>query len=132
MKKQKTGRPEAVIDERQFTAMCQLQCTESEICSVLGVTEKTLAKWCESTYGMRFSQIFKIKREGGKVSLRRMQWKNAEGGNTSMLIWLGKQYLGQRDKFPEEEEDRIAQPINITLMPYDASKPDSPSDSTPG
>lgn len=122
MKKPKTGRPEAVIDGRQFTAMCQLQCTESEICSVLGVTEKTLAKWCESTYGMRFSQIFKIKREGGKVSLRRMQWKNAEGGNTSMLIWLGKQYLGQRDKFPEgEETDEPFTPANITIQAYDAS-----------
>ena len=27
-----------------------------------------------------------------------MQWQAAEGGNTSILIWLGKQYIGQKDK----------------------------------
>lgn len=130
MKKQKNGRPEAVIDERQFVAMCQIQCTQEEICHILGVDDKTLTKWCLKRYNKSFSEIYKEKRSGGRVSLRRMQWKNAESGNTTMQIWLGKQHLGQRDKFPEEEEDKVAQPINITLMPYDASKPDSPTDST--
>ena len=27
-----------------------------------------------------------------------MQWKAAESGNVSMLIWLGKQMLGQSEK----------------------------------
>ena len=27
-----------------------------------------------------------------------MQYKAASGGNIAMLIWLGKQYLGQRDR----------------------------------
>jgi hypothetical protein len=34
----------------------------------------------------------------GRMSLRRKQWKAAEDGNTTMLVWLGKQYLGQSDK----------------------------------
>jgi hypothetical protein len=36
--------------------------------------------------------------EEGRMSLRRLQWKKAQEGNTTMLIWLGKQYLGQSDK----------------------------------
>ena len=32
----------------------------------------------------------------GKISLRRKQWQLAEK-SASMAIWLGKQYLGQRD-----------------------------------
>lgn len=31
------------------------------------------------------------------MTLRRLQWKAAEGGNATMLIWLGKQLLGQKD-----------------------------------
>ena len=96
-----TGRPESIIDEKQFVAMCQIQCTMAEICGILDVDEKTLTKWCKATFNMSFSQIYRQKKQGGKVSLRRMQWKNAEGGNVTMQIFLGKNYLGQRDK-PED------------------------------
>ena len=34
----------------------------------------------------------------GKATLRRMQWKGAQAGNPTMLIWLGKQLLGQKDR----------------------------------
>lgn len=45
---------------------------------------------------MRFSETFAIKRGKGKISLRRSQFQLAEK-NASMAIWLGKQYLGQKD-----------------------------------
>ena len=45
---------------------------------------------------MNFSEIFKEKRGLGKISLRRSQWRLAEKSAT-MAIWLGKQYLGQKD-----------------------------------
>jgi hypothetical protein len=32
------------------------------------------------------------------MSIRRQQYKSAEGGNVTMQIWLGKQYLNQRDR----------------------------------
>jgi hypothetical protein len=34
----------------------------------------------------------------GRATLRRMQWQAAENGNPTMLIWLGKQMLDQKDK----------------------------------
>lgn len=37
-------------------------------------------------------------RESGKASLRRLQWKAANAGNTTMLVWMGKQYLSQTDR----------------------------------
>ena len=46
---------------------------------------------------MNFSEIFKEKRGLGKISLRRSQWRLAEKSAT-MAIWLGKQYLGQKDQ----------------------------------
>ena len=32
-----------------------------------------------------------------KIQLREKQWEVAMEGNVQMLIWLGKQYLGQKD-----------------------------------
>lgn len=90
------ARPRKEIDQKQFENLCGLQCTLEEICGWFGVTDKTLDGWCKRTYRASFSEVFRQKRGLGKVSLRRSQWRLAEK-NASMAIWLGKQYLGQRD-----------------------------------
>lgn len=92
----KVGRPRKEIDQEQFEGLCALQCTEAEICSWFDVCSDTLESWCKRTYGLKFSETFAIKRGKGKISLRRSQFQLAEK-NASMAIWLGKQYLGQKD-----------------------------------
>ena len=92
----KMGRPRAQIDQKQFENLCKIQCTKLEICAWFGVTDKTIDRWCKDSYKRTFSEVYAEKREGGKISLRRMQWQLAEK-NASLSIWLGKQYLGQRD-----------------------------------
>jgi len=37
-------------------------------------------------------------RQEGKERLRRLQWRAAERGNPTILIWLGKQILDQKEK----------------------------------
>lgn len=91
------ARPKKEIDQKNFESMCAYQCTQEEICAFLGVTDKTLSNWCKKTYGLRFSEVFKQKREMGKMSLRRKQWKLADT-SASMAIFLGKNYLGQTDQ----------------------------------
>lgn len=85
------------IDKKQFENLCGLQCTLLEICDFFDVEDDTLNSWCKKTYGTTFSEVFKLKRGKGQISLRRMQWKLAEK-NPTMAIFLGKQYLGQKDK----------------------------------
>jgi len=92
------ARPKKEIDKEIFQSLCEIQCTKSEICNVLHCDEKTLTRWCKEIYGQGFSEVYKKESEAGKMSLRRMQWEAAEKGNTTMLVWLGKQYLGQKDK----------------------------------
>lgn len=99
------GRPPKEIDQKQFENLCGLQCTLEEVCSWFGVTDKTLNSWCKRTYDMTFSEVFKQKRGAGQISLRRAQFRLAEK-NATMAIWLGKQYLGQKDR-AEEEQDAI-------------------------
>ncbi len=98
------GRPHKEIDKKQFENLCRIQCTRDEICAFLEVSDKTLTAWCKRTYGKSFSAIFSEKRGLGKISLRRAQYEKAMEGNPTMLIWLGRQYLGQVDQ-PEDSVD---------------------------
>jgi hypothetical protein len=50
-----------------------------------------------------------------KISIRRQQLKLAEAGNATMLIWLGKQVLGQRDKIAQEIKVKDDGVTRITL-----------------
>tara|TARA_R110000824_G_scaffold1269_5_gene6624 strand:+ start:206 stop:634 length:429 start_codon:yes stop_codon:yes gene_type:complete len=67
-------------------------------------------------------------RGGRRLSLKRAQWKSAMGGNVAMLIWLGKQDLGQSDK-GTEGEDAIEMATKITIalkeMHRRTTKPDT-------
>ena len=53
------------------------------------------------------------------MSLRRMQFEKVQTGNTTMLIWLGKQMLGQKDKIETSEEKLIElyDTHNIFILP---------------
>lgn len=102
------------IDKKQFEELCKIQCTQEEICSVLGIDHKTLDSWCHATYNSKFSQVFKEKRQGGKASLRRMQWKLAEK-NSTMGIWLGKNYLGQTDNAQTENGEDVKEAKEIIV-----------------
>mgnify|MGYP000107290420 FL=1 len=88
--------PRKEFDKEQFEKLCQMFCTEKEICSWFGTSDKTLSNWCKRTYGKTFSETYKEKREGGKASLRRIQLHLAEK-SAAMAIFLGKNYLGQSD-----------------------------------
>lgn len=98
-KKQK----QETIDQKTFENLCALQCTENEICGWFDCNTDTLCSWCKNTYGMNFSDTYALKRGKGKISLRRTQWQLAEK-NPSMAIFLGKQYLGQKDIVQEEHK----------------------------
>ena len=100
------ARPKKKISQKQFESLCAIQCTKEEICDVLDVTEKTLNNWCKETYGVGFSLVFSQKRALGKASLRRNQWKLAEKGNSTMLIWLRKQILKQSES-PTQDEIKL-------------------------
>jgi hypothetical protein len=86
------------VDWELVDNLCQIQCTGEEIASTLGISYDTIERRCKEDHKEKLADYIKKKAEGGKASLRRMQYKAAEKGNPTMLIWLGKQYLGQSDK----------------------------------
>jgi hypothetical protein len=100
-KKRKRGRPRFEINWIYFENLCGIQCTEEEICGVFGCSVDTLEKAVKRQYSRNFTDVFAEKRQYGKASLRRSQWKAALDGNTTMMIWLGKQHLEQADRLEE-------------------------------
>lgn len=90
------ARPRKEIDKKIFENLCGLQCTEEEIASAFNCSVDTVSRWCKRTYKESFAEVFKKKSAGGKISLRRAQFRLAET-NSTMAIFLGKQYLGQSD-----------------------------------
>lgn len=102
----KMGRPPSEIDWKVFEELCFIQCTIEELASVLKVCEDTLYDKVEKKYGETFSVVYKRFASGGKSSLRRHQLNLAKK-NASMGIWLGKQYLNQKDISKEEMKDMV-------------------------
>ncbi len=98
----KRGPPLTVINWKKVDSLCKKQNTGEEIASKIDVDYDTLQTACKREKGMKFSEYFLLKRKAGNVSLRKRQWMLAMEGNPTMLIWLGKQYLGQADKIEEK------------------------------
>ena len=107
----KMGRPQKEISEKLFENLCGIQCTEVEMCAILECSEDTLNRWCKRTYGETFAEIYKKKSAAGKASLRRTQLRLAEK-NASMAIFLGKQYLGQKDVI---ENNINTEPVQVVV-----------------
>lgn len=87
-----------IIDKDQFEKLCAILATLVEIADFFDCSDDTIERWCKKTYGVTFAEVLKRKSSKGKVSLRRKQYEMAMTGNITMLIWLGKQQLGQSDK----------------------------------
>lgn len=94
-----------------------LECTEAFIAERLVIKDndevnaksiqakiKILQRRITERFNCSFVQFRQQRLENRRLQLRQWQWKAAERGNTAMLIWLGKQYLGQCD-MPEPSAD---------------------------
>lgn len=118
------ARPRKEIDLEHFKKLCEYQCTLEEIAGFFDCSEDTIERWCKRDLGASFADSFKKYSAGGKMSLRRAQFKLAEK-NAAMAIFLGKNYLGQTDRIEQivtEVEDLT--PLADMLRDSDADETD--------
>ena len=79
-------------EQEQVVRLAEIGCSVKEICYILGKPKSrdTLTKW--------YGDIIELGRSEGNARLRRVQFKKAvEDEDVKMLIWLGKQRLGQAE-----------------------------------
>ena len=113
----KRGPDPLEVDPVKLLALAQINCTNEEMASVLGMSKRTFQERLAENEELR--DIIDKGREEGKASLRRMQWKAALGGNTTMMIWLGKNTLGQTDKQQVEHSGKGGGPLVLRLAKDD-------------
>ena len=106
------ARPKVKINWEEFDKLCALHCTLIEIAEWFDCSEDTIQRAVKREHNMGFAVYYKKKSSRGKISLRRSQFRLAEK-NTSMSIWLGKQYLGQSD-MPQLDKEELPDGFEIT------------------
>ena len=92
------GRKKINIDWELVDDLLSKFCEGTEVAAALGINFDTLAYKIKERFNLDFSEYKRQKRAIGEKSLRQKQLELAMQGNYSLLIFLGKQYLGQSDK----------------------------------
>jgi hypothetical protein len=98
------GRDSKVIPPEEVYKLAAIGCKDREIADWFGIDGNTLR--------YNFSAELIKGREMLKQSLRRAQLQVALNGNPTMLIWLGKQYLGQSEQPIDSTSNQILPWIN--------------------
>lgn len=94
---------------RQFMQLCGIFCTKSEICNIMGIADhRTLDARIAEAFPETptWAEAFEHFSGTGRASLRRKQFELAMEGDRVMLIFLGKNYLGQSDDGAKAEPER--------------------------
>lgn len=99
------------IDEAQVEEMAAIGCTVAEIAGIVGCSPRTVERRAAAPVARGRARL--------NISLRRRQVEMAMAGNASMLIWLGKQLLGQRDKADSIVREEIVTIEEIAPKPSD-------------
>ena len=109
------GAKKEVSVEKQVEKLASFGLTNKEIAEALGYDDTTLKRKFEN---------FLIKGKANlKQRLKRKQIQVALGGNVSMLIWLGKQYLDQKDKMEESGDYNLN--VTRTILEDELKKKES-------
>ena len=81
--------------------LAEIQCTQQEIAHVMGVSVDVIKK----TENL---DLIANGKSQGKVKLRRAQYRKAvDEGNPTMLIWLGKNTLGQSENNLNTDDNNV-------------------------
>jgi len=119
----RTGRPKAEYDIKAFQDLVGLGCTQEEICWYFRDDKgkpaniDTLTRWRKRPFDMTFQEYFK---QYGfmamKIRLRRNQFELSKK-SAAMAIWLGKQYLDQKDSIEVESSitDNTREEIGVLI-----------------
>lgn len=84
------ARPRKEIDLEQVEKLAAINCSMAEIASIVGCSVDTLQR--------NYAVVIEKGRHKMRVSLKRKQYELAMEGDRTMLVWLGKIILGQRDQ----------------------------------
>ena len=111
------ARPRKEIDPSKVRYMAEIGCSEPEIAKLLGCTDRLLR--------LRFHDVLELGWAQRNYNLRKLQYEIAKKHSTGMAIWLGKQWLGQKER-PElsDQRDSLKKLLDAFSRRYDEIKDD--------
>jgi hypothetical protein len=110
-----SGRPHVDIDWAAFNTLCAVACTREEIAAYFKCSIPTIERAVLREHGMRYGEYYAQHASHMTAALRRKQIQLALNGNVTMLIWLGKQYLGQSEQQKTEVSGPGGSPIEVNV-----------------
>lgn len=100
--KRGAGRPKAEIDFEVVKKLSAMFAKDYEIAGFFGLSLGCISNMRKNN--PEFKAAFDAGRAQGRLNLRRKQLERANEGSDTMLIWLGKNELGQGDKNISDDE----------------------------
>ena len=111
--KKTAGRSKIKFDRKLINGYIDKQLSVRAIADLEGCAASTIESHFRAKLKKRKNEEI-IKRVGKRQQLREAQWDSAiEDKNTAMMIWLGKNELGQAEKI-ETTERQQKKGINVT------------------
>src|SRR5574343_1385285 len=98
MDKKKIGRPDRFINWDKMDAALQFGARLIDIQGILDVSKNTVLRAIKLKHGLSFEDYRNLKMSTMRAKLLQKQFDVAMQGNVTMLIWLGKQHLDQKEK----------------------------------
>ena len=95
--KRKVGRPKIELDPKDAKIFGYFRATYETMAEQIGCHYDTIRRAMQDE-NSEFCKAYKKAFSGMKMKLSEAQLKHGLAGNASLLIWLGKQYLGQKDE----------------------------------
>lgn len=92
------SRPEIPIDWDKVDHLLKAGCLGTEVAAVFGMHCETFYDRVVKKHGIGFTEFMQQKRSSGDSVIRSKQYEKALEGSETMLIWLGKNRLGQRNE----------------------------------
>lgn len=96
--KAKPGPKKLPIDWETVKRQCAAGASGQSIAHELGIAGDTLYIRCQEDNGLDFSEFKRLHMSRGNDLLAMKQFELAMKGDKALLIWLGKNRLGQRDR----------------------------------
>lgn len=106
------ARPRKELNSEEVFKLAKLACTHEEIADYFGVSKDTVERRLADDPD--FAASYKRGLAEAKMSLRRKQLSVANTGNATLLIWLGKQMLNQKDRMEQEIGNLGGEPFKST------------------
>jgi hypothetical protein len=96
------SRPEIPIDWDKVDHLLKAGCLGTELAATFAMHPTTFYRRVEEKHSMSFTEFMQQRRADGDAAIRARQYEKALGttdlGDNTMLIWLGKNRLGQRNE----------------------------------